>query len=373
MKRYFILSFFLFVSSLLSFAQMPGFLPSKIFFSPADSQKIFMSIKGVSFFKNNEYFNPIEEGYTLLGFYAEPSIILHLSKDIRMEAGANLLKYSGKNGFYQVQPLFRLQYQPVPWFQMLLGNLYGGSDHGLVEPLYRWERQFTNSVENGLQFLLKTDRINADVWLDWQKFILPNDPYQEELTVGISSEFFLTGKSSDITVSCPVQTLFQHHGGQINSVDLPLETLANWATGLKIHKIYHQCSLRFWETSLYYLGFSDLSPQKLQQYRNGYGIYPKTSIGFGNFTAEVGYFHGTRFESPMGERLFHSATIPASSIAYYDKDLCTGKLLFEKKINTGIVLGAYFGSYIDCSNQKTDYAYGVHISFNRDFFLLNHP
>jgi hypothetical protein len=353
-------------------AQIHGFAPSGNFFSPSDSQKVYISVKGTSFFKNNEYFNPIEEGYTLIGFYLEPSAVLQLTKDFRLEAGAGILKYSGRKGLYQVEPLFRVQYQPADWFQMLIGTLYGGANHGLVEPLYRWELNFTNPMENGLQFLFNTKIVNADVWLDWQKFILPDDPFQEELTVGISSEWFLTGKTSDFTLSFPLQTVFQHHGGQIISVDLPLETLANWATGFKVHKAINQKFLRFWDAEIYYLGFTDLSPQKLQQFRNGYGIYPKTKMGLGNFSVEMGYFHGNRFMAPMGERLFHSATIPISNLMYTHKNIGTGKFWFNKKINSGITLGAYFESYTDFSNQKTDYAYGVHLVFSQDFFLLKY-
>jgi hypothetical protein len=353
-------------------AQMQSFAPASNFFSPTDSQKVYLSMRGTSFFKNNEYFNPIEEGYTLIGFYLEPSAVLQLTRDFRLEAGAGILKFSGRKGFYQTEPLFRVQYQPVNWFQMLIGTLHGGSNHGLVEPLYRWELNFTNPMENGLQFLFNTKIVNADVWLDWQKFILHNDPFQEELSVGISSEWFLDDKTSDFTVSLPLQTVFQHHGGQIISVNLPLETLANWATGIKVHKTIKQNFLHFWEAEVYYLGFTDLSPQKLQQFRNGYGIYPKTKIGFGNFSAEIGYFHGTRFMAPMGERLFHSATIPMSNIIYTHKNIGTGKFWYNKKVNSGITLGAYFESYTDFINQKTDYAYGVHLVFSQDFFLLKY-
>jgi hypothetical protein len=356
--------------SLSGFGQMPGSLKISPFFSPSDSQKVFISINGSSFFKNNEYFSPIELGYTLLGFYAEPTITLQITRDLRMQGGAGFLKYSGKEGIYKTEPVFRLMYQPFTNFQMVLGNLNVRQNHHLLEPFYRWERQFTNPNESGIQFLYQSERLSyADIWLNWEKFIMPGDPFQEELTAGISSEWKILKNDGGLQIHLPFQTVFRHQGGQINSVDTPLVTLANWATGIKFSKITGNRVVRFWEASVYYLGFSDLSPQKLQQFRNGYGIYPKVKIGIFNFSAEAGYFTGKRLISPLGERLFHSATFPASGISNTRVNLLTGKFWFEKTISEGIVLGTYFESYSNIKSSLTDYCYGVHIVFNHDFFV----
>jgi len=119
---------FLLFSALSSgFPQFPVTNIGNIAFTPADSQKLLLHIVNKNFFKNNEYFNPIEEGYTLIGFLAEPSLVYHPGKTTRLEAGVTLLKYQGRGGFYLSEPLLRLQYHPAPFFQMIMGRLYGGT------------------------------------------------------------------------------------------------------------------------------------------------------------------------------------------------------------------------------------------------------
>jgi hypothetical protein len=355
-----------------AFTQLQGIKSIDQNISTADSQKIFISVKGSSFFKNNEYFNPIDEGYTLIGYYAEPTLKLQLTGDFSIEAGVGFQKYSGRDGFYHIEPVFRAHYQPVSYFHMVLGNLYGGSMHGLVEPLYRWERDFTNPHESGVQFLFNTGKVKADIWLNWEKFIMHGDPFQEELTVGISTESFLTSKEGDFQLSIPAQILFRHQGGQILSLDTSLVTLSNWALGFNILKKFKGSFFKYIQGEAYYIGFSDFSPKKQQQFLNGYAIYPKVKAGFGNFSTEIGYFHGSKFISPMGEKLFHSGTIPAIELSYPTKNLFTSKIWFTKNISSGIALSTYFEAYSDLSNGMTDYCYGVHISFNQVFFLLKY-
>jgi hypothetical protein len=187
--------------------------------------------------------------------------------------------------------------------------------------------------------------------------------------VGISSEYFYTDKNSNFQISSPVQALFRHHGGQIDSIDLPLETLANWATGIKIRNTTNSKLFRYWEASVLYAGFSDFSPQKLQQFKNGFGIFPSLSAKLGSFYLEAGYFYGNRYISSQGERLFHSGTAPGQTGTNEIKQLVTGKIFYRKQIGENIQLSAYFESYSGLINSQTDYDYGVHILFSPAFFL----
>ncbi|MDP4209394.1 MAG: hypothetical protein Q8928_11335 [Bacteroidota bacterium] len=340
-----------------------------VFFAPADSQKLAFHLNNKTFFKNNEYFNPLEEGYTLPGVVLEPSLVYYPGATTRIEAGASMLKYSGRDGVYRTDPLFRFQYQPVSYFQMVVGTLYGGSLHGLIEPLYRWERDFTNPVENGAQFLFKTDRLKADVWIDWEKFILQGDPFQEQLTFGTTFSWKLLPGQPNFDLYLPFQTLVGHHGGQITSIDLPLQTIANMATGLQsvwrnpggfIHQVDFDC---------WVMTYNDLSPQKLQAYKNGYAIYPKVALHSGGFILDAGYFRGERFISPKGEALFHSATVPYNGYAYEAQNVVSAKLIYQKKIQKGLWVAAYFEGYNSSNNSKMDYDYGFHLLFDKEFFI----
>lgn len=349
-------------------AQVPVDTEHHVFFAPADSQKLFFRIVDKNFLKNNEYFNKLNEGYTLLGYVFQPSVAYYPSKTTRFEVGGSFLKYSGRDNFSDIQPLLRFQYQPSPVFQMVMGTLYGGTEHGLIEPLYRWEQEFMNPVENGLQFLFNTSHIKADIWLQWEKFIFRGDPFQEQLTVGTSAQWKLSPDDQKFSLTIPFQSLINHHGGQDISVDKPIQTLANYASGIKaawqtngkIKEIDLECWL---------MGYSDLSQEKLQAFNSGYGVYPKAGIKLGGFTIQGGYFHGSKFLAIKGEPLFHSAVIPNSGYLYPQRNLMTTKFAFSKLIQKGIFLAAYVETYTDLYLGNVDYNYGVHIIFDQNFFI----
>lgn len=349
--------------------QAPVCYTQKPFFTVTDSQKLSFCINNKNFFKNNEYFSPLNEGYTLLGFLVQPSLVWHPGPTTRMEAGASLLKYSGREDFSDVQPVFRFQYQPNMNFQMVMGTLFGGSYHGLIEPLYRWERDFMNPLENGLQFLFRTPRIEADVWLDWEKFIFRNDPFQEELTVGTTADVKLLPADRSFNISIPLQLMINHHGGQEIAIDTAITTLVNYAGGIRTSWERPGQKLKKVDIECWLLGYNDLSPQKLQAYKNGYAIYSKAGIWINNFMLQTGYYHGETFISTQGEPLFLSAITPSNGYLFPERNIITAKLAFQKKIEKGIFLATYCEAYTDMDRGSTDYNYGVHIIVNRDFFI----
>jgi hypothetical protein len=367
--RYLLLLFFFIIISLSAKSQIPMEFMGDNFFSPADSQKLSFHFKYNSFFKNNEYFNTLYEGATYPGFQAEPTLVYHPGPTTRMEAGARFLKFFGRDGIFRIEPIFRFQYQPVPYFQAILGTIFGGTQHGLIEPLYRWQRSLTDPTENGVQFLVKTKQVKADVWLNWEKFILPNDPFQEELTFGTTFEWKLLPTDRRFSISLPFQTLVSHHGGQNLVVDFPLRTILDFATGIKTTVYPKNKKIREWNFELWYLGYADMSPQKLQAFREGYAIYPRSEIYISNFIVQAGYFHGNMFESPEGETLFHSALIPFSDEKRPVRDLVTAKLAFRKQIQKGISLAAYIETYSDLAVPQTDYCYGFHLTIDGTFLI----
>ena len=78
------------------FSQVPSDYEASPFFAPADSQKLMVHIGNKNFFKNNEYFNPLNEGLTLPGVIIEPTLIYYPGSTTRIEGGVSFLKYFGK-------------------------------------------------------------------------------------------------------------------------------------------------------------------------------------------------------------------------------------------------------------------------------------
>jgi hypothetical protein len=351
-------------------AQVPVNVNKNLFLLPADSQKLLIHVGNKNFFKNNEYFSPLEEGLTLPGVIFEPSISYHPGTNLSIDAGASLLKYFGRGGIYLVEPVFRFQYRPAPFLQMIMGTLYGGTRHGLIEPLYQWERTFTHPVENGLQFLFKTPKLNTDVWLEWRKFIMKNDPFQEELLFGTTFSYKLLPTDRSFNVSIPFQTTINHHGGQIDTTKVPLRTIFNCASGLNFSWLFEGAFIKQIDLDCWGIGYKDFSPDKQQRYTQGFATYPQAKMYVSNFFFQAGYFHGEGYMNSLGEPLYFSATIDDNAVySNTIRDMITCKLVYSKQIHKGILLSAYFELYKDMYIARADYDYGIHIVFDQDFFV----
>ena len=61
--------------------------------------ELYFNIRNTNFVRNNEFFNNIVEGYTLIGYFVDPTISYTPSKNTKIEAGVHLLKYSGVDQF----------------------------------------------------------------------------------------------------------------------------------------------------------------------------------------------------------------------------------------------------------------------------------
>lgn len=107
-------------------------------------------------------------------------------------------------------PYFRAQMALSDHVNIVLGNIYGASNHNLIEPLYNPELNLTCDPEAGLQLLYDSKAFDLDVWVNWQSFIFREDVHQEAFTVGISSRVKYNDPASRFHFYTPVQGLVQH-------------------------------------------------------------------------------------------------------------------------------------------------------------------
>lgn len=371
-KKHFICLFLIVCPFVKNVAQVIPEREPNVFFHAADSGKLSFHLYQANFFKNNEYFNNLHEGETLPGSILDPAFVYQPGSNTRLETGVHLLKFFGQHGFNRIEPILRFQYQPANYFQMVIGTIYGGAFHGLIEPLYQWESTFSQPLENGLQFLFNTKRLHADTWLNWKRFIEQNDPFQEELTVGTTFSYQIVKRDNSFSLSIPFQTTINHHGGQIIADHVPLRTIFNYATGISTEWIPQNGMFKKLNFQCWLLGYNDISHTELQVYREGFAVYPKTTVTLTNFELQTGYFHGEGFMSSEGEPLFFSANIPYNQYLLPTRNMITCKLIFNKKIQRGIHLAAYGEIYKDFNLSNMDYDYGVHLIFDNEFFIT-HP
>lgn len=331
-------------------------------------QKLGLRINSIAFFKNNEYFHPLVEGYTLPGFQLQPRFYFDLGEKFSLEAGVHISQFSGKEGLNSVDPLFRATYLATPRFSVLLGWLKGTANHQLIDPLYQWEKLYTDPLEYGVQFLVNKPGFKLDTWINWEKYIEFNDPFQEELTFGTTSKIRLLQNGS-FELWLPAQVTIKHKGGQVIAVDEPLTTHTNWATGFNIVMNRRSDILRRLMFDFYYAGFTDFSPQKRMAFKNGYGMYSIVTANIASFTSSLGYWRGRQFIAPHGEPLFQSVSFTDPSISKPDRYVITFKTSYLKQIFRNVSFGAYFESYYDIKLSQMDYDYGISMALSGDLLL----
>ncbi|MEA3317273.1 MAG: hypothetical protein U9R54_04895, partial [Bacteroidota bacterium] len=320
------------------------------------------------FFKNNEYFSNFSKGYTLLGFHVAPTLSYYPNENIKISGGVHLLKYSGRDNFKDAIPTFSFQYKVNNSINIIMGTLYSGTNHNLIAPMYNFDNFIENNVESGLQFLLDFPYLKTDIWLNWNKFILKDDPFQEELTTGFVTELNVLSEG-DLSISIPVQSTAVHHGGQINDNNTDVKTIINTNYGIDISYTPEKKFLKAIKLNSYYLIYENLSPNPAEIYKDGYGIYNTLSVDFGYPLITIGYWKAKEYISAIGNPLFQSISDYKLHFSEPERELLTFNISYSKEIFDNINLGLRIETYYDIISTKMDYNYGLYFTFNRDFFI----
>jgi len=327
-------------------------------------------IENSNFLKNNEYYDNIIEGYTLIGWFLNPKLVYYPAKNVRIEAGGHFLMYDGTDKFTKVLPTLSVQYKVSKSVDIVLGTLYGNINHHLIEPVFRFEYFFTDNIENGLQFLIKKKRYRGDIWINWQNYIFKGDDDQEVFTLGLSNYFLLTNPESNHRLSVPLQVLFVHHGGQINETSKKKQTHNNSAIGLSYAYQVKGSFLDEIGAEQYYAMFYDISGGSYQTpYIMGYGIYSVLFAKAKGFILNGTWWYSDHYISLRGHPIFQSQSTRYANYYEQMRAFITGRLMYEYEIIQGLDVGAGFELYGNLYDHEVDYWYMFYINFNRDFFI----
>ena len=368
------LSFFL-ISTVSGQVDQTPFL-NNLKIQKADLGKLYLGIENYNLFKNNEYFNNIQSSITIFGSAINSSVKYYPSNVFLIEAGIHLLTYYGTGKFDQVTPIIRINYQAFRNFNIVFGNIYGGLNHGFIEPLYQFERFFEDTPETGLQILYKSNHFNTDLYIDWRKYIYRNSFNDNEiLTFGWVNKGKLFKEENPLQIEIPLQILVAHKGGQVDTTNLPTESLLNLATGISIRYRFNSFISELGAT-FYYATYQDISEKKEQFFDSGYGIYPLVFAKSKWLNIYLGYWNASQFIGPLGEPLFSSISYIDKNLAFSKRELILFKFDFNYKITRGLFLGVRYEGYYDILGtniyeniSQYDFSFVVYINFTRDFFL----
>lgn len=208
-----------------------------------------VEIDKLTFFRDNEYSSTMSKGYSLPGLWIEPRLAYTPHRQIDLEAGLHASIFHGANKYpnYVYHDMARWkgnQYQrgahALPWVRaraqlkhltIVLGDIYGGQNHRLVEPLFNAETNLSQDPEAGMQLLWDRKRLHADTWINWQSYIFEEDSHQEAFTVGASWRVMPGDTGKPLRWHIPVQLVIHHRGGEQDTTSMGVQTLVNAATG----------------------------------------------------------------------------------------------------------------------------------------------
>lgn len=331
-----------------------------------DSGRFFAGVNALGFFRNNEYKKTLVDGYTLFGYQFQPYVSYHLNRHVRIDAGGYFQKDFGNNSFSTQAPIFSVKWRKNE-YAIIFGNLESSLNHRLIEPLYDFERMLSNRLETGFQFQINREDFFADLWIDWQYMQYWRDARQEQFVAGLSlkKDIFKTGKG---IWSIPLQLTSRHQGGELDTVDLAVQTLVNTAVGLD-----YRLALDGWVTGIningYYVFDKDITNSR-QAYIDGDGWYFNGSISTRwGLDVMASYWQGREFMSFQGGKFYPAVGYYEPTRIQPSPNLVILRFLYDKEVAKNLFLTLRYEPWYDLANSSFQYSYGVYVTYRQRFAL----
>lgn len=375
---------------------------SDYYIDPEKKGQLSVELDNISFFKDNEYTGTIMKGYSLPGLWIQPKVVFYPLANIKLEAGAHLLRYWGatkypslayqdiakwkgdqfQHGFHAV-PFFRAQMALSDHVNIVLGDIYGGANHDLIEPLYNPELNLTADPEAGLQLLFDSRRFDLDAWVNWESFIFNGDTHQEAFTVGLSSRYKMNDPESRFHFYMPLQVLVQHRGGEIDTIySNSVQTLMNgaigagavWNTG---NPIFRNVNLEF-DVAGYYQQAGIIWP-----HNKGTGFYVRASADIYDFRVKTSYWNSHKFISMFGSPFYGAVSTAREGVTYDGQSLVYLGFEYSRSFGKGFSMGVDVDIFqhlpvnmyepgkegTSISGRATSFSAGVYLRVNPSFLI----
>jgi hypothetical protein len=324
-----------------------------------------LRIKSLNFIEDNEYFNPIVEGYTLLGFFLQPELIYTPSAKVSLRAGMHILKYYGTEKFSQIRPVFSTTLYFSDKTSLTLGTLSGPDKHHFLDPHFYSERLYNEYIEDGIQLTHVNDHIFTDAWISWENYIFKGDSTREQFTFGESFRYTSSLLADFIHLEVPVQLQLKHRGGQISDYPQHMESFINIAAGLRIN--FDLAEKRLGQAGIEYLQFVNKSRDgdTIAGISHGNASWLKLHYLYKSLSFETGYWKAHDFYAPNGNPIYGSVSDYIPGMVIHDRRLVTGAL--DIKILPASSLELFFGVdlYYDIDRKRCDQAYTLHLNFDK--------
>jgi hypothetical protein len=324
--------------------------------------KLSLSVSSLSFFRNNEYFNPITEGYTLTGSHLRPLLVWKPFSSVEIKGGLFLSLWSGFDRGIVARPHFSVGLQLNNSTNLIVGSLSGSDHHNMFDPHFDSEKLYTAFQEEGLQLVHRSGSVFSDTWINWEEFIFHGDNRREEFTFGGSFRYFTGSGSSVVRFELPVQLLAKHRGGQISNYTAPVETHLNFAAGPRIVFGNHTDGAggTGFDATVFLYSVNTTLPGI--PFESGKALWIRGDHTFGKVTATAGVWMSDNFYSPNGNMMFSSVSDYQAGVHLPQRTLLTGSVNYINEWEAGflsLLLG--FDWYYDLAEKNFDHTMTLHI------------
>ena len=353
-----------------------------------------VEVDALAFFKDNEYDGSVQYGYSLPGVRLTPRLVYTPIKEVSLELGVYAIFYHGANKYpcyaYHDIPRWKgNQYtrgvHVLPYFRasahfknitLALGDIYGGTVHQLVEPLYNPELLLTEDPEMGFQMIVDLRRWHSDIWVNWQSFIFKGATHQEAFTVGWTQRVKWLesgGAEQRHHLYSPVQLVIQHRGGEdIDMENSEVQTLCNAAVGVGYDFLRpgkrgftglhaEVCALACMQQS-----------GSLWPFKKGFGVWGEVSADFiKDLRASVGVFSARDFCSLYGSPFYGTLSIKTPSLRFPHMTTVTLGVEYSRTFARRYTVGGNVKTYIASpgGEVQTPFSFGVYFRANPYFVL----
>lgn len=355
-----------------------------------------LNVDATLFFRDNEFSNPIIKGYTLPGFRLNPTLSYSPTENINVELGVYMLRFWGADSYPNLAysdiaywsgdekkakglhtlPFFRVSYTKGG-LGVVLGNLYGGYHHRLLQPLYAGELNLTADPEAGAQLLYTNKWLDADVWINWESFIYKNDNHQEAFTFGVSSRLKYTNERSRLHVYSPLQALFQHRGGEIDTITTnSVQTNMNAAAGIGARFDINHRALRSVTIEADALLYNQQKGE-LYPFERGRALYIHGRLDVANVNFRAGYYRSHNFLTLFGYPFYGDMSVSDPGLTFVDRRMLTAGFSYVWNPAPGYTLGFNADIYrhlsADGTKDGVTTRYGASTGFAGSLFLRLSP
>jgi hypothetical protein len=323
-------------------------------------KELFLDFNSLFFCRNNEYFNDIESGHTFFGYQWLPTLNWKpfAQNDFYLRGGIYLQQNFGEDSLAAKTPIFSLSYKAKNT-TFVFGTLYGGLEHRLVEPLYRFERGLYDRIENGFQILHQTKFIDADVWIDWKQTTYNNLYRPEILQPGARINFNFLNKQNHIFETHLQATNYHEGGVNTNAINR-----SNLCLGANYTYNLNEKSSLFFKP--YYLYALDHSEELTQPFKDGFGWFVNSGFQYKHLTSMISYWKGEEFFSPRGMPYMGSFSYENFYAMARQRELIFLRLIYTKPIFAPyFTIDLRIEPIYDIRNQIFDYSFGIYFIYRK--------